>query len=64
MKTAQEVKDEFRKKGITFNAWARDKGFSPIAVHKVIHGKTKCWYGNGHKIAVMLGMKDGEFDES
>lgn len=64
MKTAREVKEEFRSKGLTFNAWARENGFSPMAVHRVISGKTKCWYGNGHKIAVMLGMKGIENSRS
>lgn len=64
MKTPNEVKEEFRSKGLTFNAWAREHGFSPMAVHRVISGKTKCWYGNGHKIAVMLGMKGTENSRS
>lgn len=64
MKTAQEVKEEFRQKGLTFNAWARANGFRYMAVHRVINGKTKCWYGNGHKIAVMLGMKGAAQSES
>ena len=64
MKTAKQVKEEFRSKGLTFNAWAREHGFSPMAVHRVISGKTKCWYGNGHKIAVMLGMKGIEDSRS
>lgn len=64
MKTAREVKEEFRQKGLTFNAWAQQNGFSHMAVHRVISGKTKCWYGNGHKIAVMLGLKCAEKNES
>lgn len=63
MKSAQEVKEEFRQKGLTFKAWARENGFSQMAVHRVINGKTKCWYGNGHRIAVLLGIKSEEKSE-
>ncbi|MBS4015404.1 MAG: DNA-binding protein [Candidatus Latescibacteria bacterium] len=63
MKTAEQVKDEFRRKGVTISGWAKKHGFRPAAVQLVIDGKAKCYYGNAHKIAVLLGMKDGEIAE-
>jgi len=63
MKTSQEVKDEFRSKGVSIAAWARAKGFQELAVHRVISGKSKCYRGNAHKIAVLLGLKNGEITE-
>ena len=60
MKTVEEVRIEFRCKGITVAGWARKHGFSTQAVRRVVNGSSKCWYGNAHKIAVTLGVKDGE----
>lgn len=63
MKTSEEVKAEFRRNGITINAWARANGFTKLAVHRVISGESKCYRGKSHKIAVLLGLKDGEIVE-
>lgn len=60
MKTPEEVRAEFRAKGVTVTSWASQNGFKTGAVHQVLSGKFKCWYGNAHKIAVLLGIKDGE----
>lgn len=60
MRTADEVRIDFLRKGITINGWAKKNGFKPQAVRRVIGGESKCLYGNAHKIAVMLGIKDGE----
>lgn len=59
MKTPDQVKADFRKAGITINEWSKKHGFKPQAVSLVIGGKVKCYYGNAHKIAVLLGLKDG-----
>lgn len=63
MKTNQQVKDEFRRKGITISGWARAHGFSRSAVQRVIAGKAFGHWGNAHRIAVLLGLKDGEIVE-
>jgi gp16 family phage-associated protein len=60
MKTAADVREDFRRRGITVAGWARKHGFTVQSVRRVIRGDARCWYGNGHKIAVLLGMKDGE----
>lgn len=60
MKTPGEVRDELRRKGITVAGWARKNGFRTQAVRRVLRGDARCHYGNAHKIAVMLGVKDGE----
>lgn len=57
-KTAQQVKEELRQQGITIEKWARDNGFRYDAVRNVLAGRSKGFYGNGHKIQVALGMKD------
>jgi gp16 family phage-associated protein len=60
MKTSDQVKAEFRKKGVTIDEWAKKHGFKTQAVYIVIAGKAKCYYGNAHKIAVALGLKDSD----
>lgn len=64
LKTTEEVRQEFRRNGISISSWARKHGFPTQAVHRVLRGNAKCWYGNAHKIAVMLGIKDGEIENA
>ena len=64
MKTASQVKGDFQKDGVTVTAWAKKHGFRPQAVSLVIHGKAKCYYGNAHKIAVLLGLKKGNIPQN
>jgi gp16 family phage-associated protein len=64
MKTTEEVRQEFRHKGITVAGWARKHGFPTQSVRRVMRGDAKCWYGNAHKIAVMLGIKDGVIENA
>lgn len=59
MKTTSQVRADFRKTGITIREWSKKHGFKPQAVSIVMAGKAKCYYGNAHKIAVLLGIKDG-----
>lgn len=62
-RTPQEVQAEWLRKGIGQNEWARKHGFSPVTVSHVLNGKNNGSRGQGHKIAVMLGLKDGEIIE-
>lgn len=64
LRTPQEIKAEWLRKGVTQNDWARKHGFVPSAVSQVINGKNSARKGTGHKIAVMLGLKDGEIVEA
>lgn len=59
-KTLAQVKNEFNFRGESITGWARKNGFNPESVKKVLHGKSKCVRGNAHKIAVLLGIKEGE----
>jgi gp16 family phage-associated protein len=60
MKTKEQVIDEFRTRGDTVPDWAERHGFHVESVRSVIYGKSKARRGNAHKIAVLLGLKDGE----
>lgn len=62
-RTAQQVRAEFRRKGISIGSWADANGFSRPSVNQVLTGRNSASVGIGHKIAVMLGLKDGEIVE-
>lgn len=64
LKTAEEAKSEIRKSGLTIAKWAVKNGLSPSAVYAVLKGKVQGNYGEVHKAAVLLGMKDGLIDSS
>ena len=44
-------------------SWAKINGFSPVTVFQVLNGTNAGTRGVGHKIAVTLGIKDGEIIE-
>lgn len=43
--------------GISGAAWARQHGFPPALVYRVLRGEAKCRRGQTHQIAVALGIK-------
>lgn len=55
--TADQVKARFRREGKTFSSWAREHGYSPNKVIRVLNGFDKGHYGQSHEIAVKLGLK-------
>lgn len=57
-KTAQDVKEEFRARGVSISCWAREHGFTISAVNAVLRGQHQGLYGNAHSIMIALGMKD------
>lgn len=60
VKTIEEVKREFDRKGMSFSTWAKHHGLRPGAVYDVINGRQTGRRGQAHKVAVLLGLKDGE----
>ncbi|HCZ14350.1 MAG TPA: DNA-binding protein [Candidatus Accumulibacter sp.] len=60
LRTPQEVRAEWLRKGMGQNNWARKHGFNPVTVSQVLNGINKGSRGEGHKVAVLLGIKDGE----
>lgn len=59
-RTPQEVRAEFLRKGLSIGSWADKHGFDRTTVNQVLTGRNSATRGIGHKIAVMLGLKDGE----
>ena len=57
IKTAEQVKQDFFNRGETVHAWALKNQFDPSEVYRVLNGQNKATKGNGHSIAVALGMK-------
>lgn len=58
--TAQEVKKKLEKNGMSIRSWAMKNGFTPSLVNGVLSGRVGCRFGKSHKIAVLLGIKEGE----
>lgn len=59
MKTAAEVKAEMVRRGETAADWARKHSVSGDLVRGVLAGRVKGRNGEAHKIAVLLGIKNG-----
>lgn len=59
MKTPAEVKVEMQRRGDTAADWARRHRVSVDLVRGVLSGRVKGRNGEAHKIAVLLGIKDG-----
>ena len=57
VKTPSEVKSSFRARGETFAQWAKDNGYDPTHVSRVLNGTIKASYGKSHEIAVKLSLK-------
>ena len=61
MRTPDQVRSEFKRKGISVTSWAMANGFPPSSVFEVLGGRNQGLRGRAHKIAVKLGLKDGDF---
>lgn len=59
MKSSQQAKEELRYQGQSMADWARENGFNPELVRRVLLGRGKHLRGESHKIAVKLGLKEG-----
>lgn len=62
IKTAAEVREEFRRSGRTFSSWAREHGYTNSLVFEVLRGRILAKYGKSHEVAVLLGLKDGTIE--
>lgn len=59
-KSPQQVKAELARSGKSAADLAREMGFPKHLIYRVLSGAGKNLRGDGHKVAVMLGIKDGE----
>lgn len=60
LRTAEDVRAELKRKGVSITSWATANGFSTNLVIEVLAGRKKCTRGQAHIIAVKLGLKEGE----
>ncbi|WP_245643639.1 hypothetical protein [Roseateles chitosanitabidus] len=51
------VRADFEARGVVVADWALANGFQPNAVYQVLGGYVQAMRGNGHRIAVALGIK-------
>ncbi len=58
-KTGLEVRAELRRRGQTIRGWAAEHGVDERTVHEVLAGRKRGHWGKAHKVAVLLGLKDG-----
>lgn len=64
LKTAEQVKAEYRAKGIPLSRVAEEKGWRPQDIYKVLNGQSRGNFGIGHEIAVYFGLKHSADDLS
>lgn len=57
--TRDEARAEIRRQGLSVREWARQRELSPAIVFEVLGGRKKGHFGEAHKAAVLLGIKDG-----
>jgi gp16 family phage-associated protein len=55
--TAEQAKSRLYQKGVTLTQFAERHGFKYRTVSEVVRGVNKGLYGEGHRVAVALGMK-------
>lgn len=55
----QEVKERFIREGKTIACWARLNGVDARLTASILKEERACRSGQSHKIAVLLGLKDG-----
>ena len=51
------VKEFFLISGKTYTEWAQENNVDRDIVYAVLNGRSRCIRGEGHKIAVLLGLK-------
>jgi gp16 family phage-associated protein len=59
IRTPQEVRAEFERKGLSIAKWSIRNGFNPNLVSDLLNGRKKGLRGDAHRAAVALGLKDG-----
>ena len=60
LRTPEQARAELRRKGVSVARWARGNNVSPSVVYDVLYGRLLGTFGAAHRVAVLLGLKDGE----
>ncbi|MDR0809138.1 MAG: hypothetical protein LBE86_08455 [Gemmobacter sp.] len=56
--TPMKAREKLREEGLTVREWVEHRGFPLHAVRAVLYGRNRGNYGQAHRIAVALGVKD------
>ncbi|MCL1861808.1 MAG: DNA-binding protein [Proteobacteria bacterium] len=56
--TPEAIRRQWEREGKTMSSWARDHGFEPSDVSRVLCGLARGRYGRMHRIAIALGLKE------
>ncbi|MBY8930083.1 DNA-binding protein [Pseudomonas sp. Wu6] len=59
IRTAAQAKAWLEHQGKSVQAFAREHGVDPATTYQVLAGRKKGRRGEAHKVAVLLGMKEG-----
>lgn len=62
LRTREQFREELCRHGISVAAWARKHDVKPEQVRDVLRKGTPCRIGVSHKIAVLMGIKNGVID--
>ncbi len=60
LRTPAQARAWLEYQGISIAQWARENQKNDSLVREVLAGRKKCFRGESHNIAVLLGMKDGQ----
>lgn len=63
LRTPKEVREDFARKGISIAEWAGQHNLNPHRVYDVLNGRNKGSFGEAHRAAVLLGLKEGVIEE-
>jgi gp16 family phage-associated protein len=64
LRTVEEARNWFTKKGLSVVDWSIARGFNPTLVYSILQGKRKCLRGQSHRIALALRLKEEHTDDS
>lgn len=56
----EKAKENLSKQGLSVLKFAKKNNVSPTLVQAILKGKVQYRIGKSHKIAVLLGIKEGE----
>jgi gp16 family phage-associated protein len=59
VRTAEQVRAEFHRRGISIAEWARQHKVDQSTTYQVLYGTKKGRRGEAHRVAVLLGIKEG-----
>lgn len=59
LKTREQARQQFTRTGTSVAQWARRHGVNQSLTYQVLRGDKKGLRGEAHRIAVLLGIKDG-----